>query len=211
MPYPKLAVKPNKTVLIIIILFIAAFAVYAVTSIGYPTNYNYYVRLSDAFLHGRLYVVDNPNWLNELIPNSNGPGWYVVYPPLPAFLMMPFVAIWGLNLNQTLFGFFFAAVTVPLTYLVAKSISKKQTDTATPTKQSPYIWFAALFGFSTIFWWFASDGGVWLIAQVISAFFLFLALYEAFNKNRPLLIGLLVGASFWCRLPTILGIFSLQP
>ncbi len=38
-------------------------------------------------------------------------------------------------------------------------------------------------------------------------FFLFLAIHEAFNKARPLLIGLLVGASFWCRLTTILGIF----
>jgi hypothetical protein len=42
---------------------------------------------------------------------------------------------------------------------------------------------------------------------VISAFFLLLAIHEAFNKARPLVMGLLVGASFWCRLPTVLGIF----
>ena len=69
---PKLAVKPNKTALIIIILFITAFAVYGATSQGYATYYDYYVRLADAFLHGRLYLLDNPSWLNELIPNPHG-------------------------------------------------------------------------------------------------------------------------------------------
>jgi hypothetical protein len=196
----------NKTWLIVIALFVISFVIYWVTSEGYATYYNYYVRLADAFLHGRLYLLQNPSWLNELIPNPHGPGWYVVYPPLPAILMTPFVAIWGLNLNQTLFGFFFAAATVPLAYLVAKDVSIKPKNTAT-AHETTYIWYAALFGFGTLFWYLASIGSVWLIAQVISAFFLFLALHEAFNKNRPLLVGLLVGASFWCRLPTILGIF----
>jgi hypothetical protein len=204
----KLPFNLDRTALILIILFIVSFAVYWATSAGYgsPTYYNYYVRLADAFLHGRLYLLSNPSWLNELVPNPHGPGWYVVYPPLPAFLMTPFVAIWGLNLNQTLFGFFFAAATVPLAYLVSKDVTKKTMPTA-PAKESSCVWFAALFGFGTLFWYLASIGSVWLIAQVISAFFLFLALYEGFNKNRPLLVGLLVGASYWCRLPTILGIF----
>jgi hypothetical protein len=204
----KLPFNFNKTALIIIVLFIVAFTVYGLTGEGHATYYNYYVRLADAFLHGRLYLLENPSWLNELIPNPSGPGFYVVYPPLPAFLMTPLVALFGVNLNQTLFGLFFAAATVPLAYLVAKDVTKKPTETpSTPAREGAFVWFAVLFGFSTIFWYLASIGSVWLIAQVISAFFLFLALHESFNKNRPLLIGLLVGASFWCRLPTILGIF----
>ena len=95
-------------------LFVVAFIVYWATGEGHATYYNYYVRLADAFLHGRLYLLDNPSWLNELIPNPAGIGYYVVYPPLPAVLMVPFVAIFGLELNQTLFGIFFAAATVPL-------------------------------------------------------------------------------------------------
>jgi len=115
----------KKTVLVLIILFIIAFFVYWVTSTGYQTPYNYYVRLADAFLNGRLYLLDNPSWLNELIPNPLGAGYYVVYPPLPAVLMAPFVAIFGLELNQTLFGFFFSAGTVVVAYLVAKSALTK--------------------------------------------------------------------------------------
>jgi len=202
----KLPFKFSKTAMIIIVLFAVAFTVYWATGEGHATYYNYYVWLSDAFLHGRLYLLDHPSWLSELIPNPSGPGFYVVYPPLPAFIMTPLVVLFGLNLNQTLFGLFFAAATVPLAYLVAKDVTKKPTETQ-PKRESAYVWFAVLFGFSTLFWYLASLGSVWLIAQVISAFFLFLALHESFNKNRPLLVGLLVGASFWCRLPTILGIF----
>jgi hypothetical protein len=202
----RLPFKISKTAVILVLLFVAAFGVYWVTGEGH-TWYDYYVRLADALLHGRLYLLDNPSWLNELIPNPNGPGWYVVYPPLPAFLMTPFVAIWGLNLNQTLFGLFFAAATVSIAYMLSKSVLKKAQDAPPNNNYSSYVWFAVLFGFSTIFWYLSSVGSVWLIAQVIATFFMFLALYEAFNKNRPLLIGLLVGASFWCRLPTVLGIF----
>jgi multisubunit Na+/H+ antiporter MnhG subunit len=195
----------KKTLLICLLLFAVAFVVYYFTGEGHPTYYNYYVRLADAFLHGRLYLLDNPSWLNELVPNPFGPGYYVVYPPLPAVLMTPLVAIWGLNLNQTLVSVFFGSLTVVVAYFVAKDVTR-EAGAEKPKSQSVYVWFTVLFGFGTIFWWLSSNGSVWLIAQVISAFFLLLAIHEAFNKGRPLVMGLLVGASFWCRLPTILGI-----
>ena len=194
-----------KTAIVLITLFTAAFFIYWLTGEGHATYYDYYVRLSDAFLHGRLYLLDNPSWLNELIPNTSGTGYYVVYPPLPAVLMTPLVAIFGLTLNQTLFGLFFAAATIPLAYLVAKDVTTKTKQT--PASKSTYIWLSVLFGLGTLFWYLSSIGSVWLIAQVISTFFLFLAIHEGFNKNRPLIIGLLVGASYWCRLPTILAVF----
>lgn len=192
----------NKQTLTLVTLFVAAFAVYYVTGEGYPNNYNYYVRLADAFLHGRLYLLDNPSWLNELIP-FNGV-YYVVYPPFPAVIMTPLVALFGLNLNQTLVSLFFGASTVVLTCILAGDIRKSQSY---PQSTSFSVWAAVLFGFGTIFWWISSVGSVWLVAQVFATFFMFLALHESFNKSRPLLIGLLVGASYWCRLPTILGIF----
>jgi len=176
------------------------------TGEGHPSWYNYYVRLADAFLHGRLYLTTNPTWLNELVPNPSGAGFYVVYPPLPAFLMTPLVAIWGLQLNQTLVSIFVGALTVVVAYFVAKDLLKKSVGEQDLSRRT-YLWLASLFGFGTIFWWLASTGSVWLIAQVFSVFFLLLAIHEAFNKARPLVMGLLVGASFWCRLPTILGIF----
>ncbi len=189
-----------------LVLFAVAFAVYWVTGEGYPNWYNYYVRLADAFLHGRLYVLDNPSWLNELVPNPSGPGYYMVYPPLPAVLLMPLVALFGLNFNQTIFSVFMGSLTVVLSYFVAKDVIRSP-ESAENRKNTVYLWFAAMFGFGTIFWWLSSNGSVWLTAQVVSVFFLLLAIHEAFGKARPLIMGLLVGASFLCRLPTILGVF----
>ena len=195
-----------KALLVCLLLFTVAFSVYGAVGEGHPNYYNYYVRLADAFLHGRLYLMENPSWLNELIPNPSGPGFYVVYPPLPAFIMTPLVALAGLQLDQTLISLFFGGAAVVFAYVVAKDVSKKP-DGEGKRSEKTYLWFAALFGFGSIFVSLASNGSVWLIAQVISVFFLFLAIHEAFGKKRPLVMGLLVGASFWCRLPTLLGIF----
>ncbi len=200
----KLAGLINRQTVLCLVLFVVAFLVYWATGEGHATYYNYYVRLADAFLHGRLYLLDNPSWLNELIPFANG--YYVVYPPLPAVIMTPLVALFGVDLNQTLVSLFFGSFTVVVAYFVARSVHKSELKEE-KLSSSSCLWAAVLFGFSTIFWWLTSVGSVWLIAQVMATFFMLLAIYEAFSKKRPLLMGLFVGASFWCRLPTILGIF----
>ena len=185
-----------------LLIFAVSFVIFLLSGEGHPNNYDYYVRLADAFLHGRLYLLERPPWLSELIPFEKG--YYVVYPPLPAVLMMPLVAIFGLSLNQTLISVFFGSLSVVLANIVARDAMKKGKNGI--ERKDVYLWPTVLFGFGTIFWWLASVGSVWLIAQVMSVFFLFLALHETFNKRRPLLMGLFVGASFWCRLPTIVSI-----
>ncbi|MEM7009324.1 MAG: hypothetical protein AAF462_09355, partial [Thermodesulfobacteriota bacterium] len=52
----------------------------------------------------------------------------------------------------------------------------------------------------------ASIGKAWFFAQVASFFFLALAVTETFGKRRPLVIGILLGLSFWCRLPVVLSL-----
>ena len=196
-----------KPPILYILLFSVSFIIYWNTGEGHPSYYNYYVRLSEAFLNGRLYLLTNPPWLNELIPNPSGPGFYVAYPPLPAIIMMPLVALFGASLNQTIICVAFGSATVVLSYIVAQDLQgeKFQGFNQRPNRTTS-LWFAFMFGFGTIFWWLASTGSAWLIAQVISVFFLFLAIHEVLNKSRPLLMGFLLGASYWCRLPTILGI-----
>jgi uncharacterized membrane protein (GlpM family) len=180
-----------------LVLFILSFLIYWFSGEGHPTYYDYYVRLSNAFLHGRLYVLEQPPWLNELIPRDGG--FYVVYPPLPAVVMTPLVAVCGKTLNQTLVSVFVGSLCVVKACVIAKDIVNVEHST-------PHVWLAVLFGFGTIFWYLASVGSAWYLAHVMSVFFLFMAIHEALNRGRPLLVGLLVGASYWCRLPTILAL-----
>lgn len=177
-----------------LVLFLLSFVIFWLSGEGHPTYYDYYVRLSDAFLHGRLYLLEQPSWLNELIPCDRG--FYVVYPPFPAVVMMPLVAVFGAGLNQTLVSVFVGSLCVVMACVIAKDIRNAE--------GSMHVWSAVLFGFGTIFWYLASVGSAWYLAHVMSVFFLFMAIHETLNRGRPLLVGLLVGASYWCRLPTIL-------
>jgi hypothetical protein len=189
----KIATMPDRKILYLL-LFFMSFVIFWLSGEGHPTYYDYYVRLSDAFLHGRLYLLEQPSWLNELIPCDKG--FYVVYPPFPAVVMMPLVAVFGVSLNQTLVSVFVGSLCVVMACVVAKDVGN--------VEGSMHVWSAVLFGFGTIFWYLASVGSAWYLAHVMSVFFLFMAIHEFLNKRRLMLVGLLVGASYWCRLPTIL-------
>ena len=81
-----------------------------------PQDLDYFVRLADAFLHGRIYLTEAPSWLNELIPKDGV--WYVAYPPLPAVILVPFVALFGTDFPPQIASCIFGGVGVGLAWLV---------------------------------------------------------------------------------------------
>lgn len=176
-------------------LFLFTLVVYALSYKGEGVHWNYFVLLSDAFLHGRLYLVDNPLWLNELI-NWSG-HYFVVYPPMPAILLLPFVAIFGISFPQPLLSILLGAINVSLSYLVFLKIFHKN---------SIALWMSLLFGFGTMQWYHAEVGSAWYVAHIVALFFLWLTLLEIFTRQRLFLIGLLIGCSYLARLPTILAL-----
>jgi len=74
----------------------------------------------------------------------------------PALMVIPGVLIWGNNLNQILVSIIFGAMTAPVVFLIARYFSTKLTNQLVLT---------ALMMFGTIFWWVASNGGVWFFAH----------------------------------------------
>ncbi len=180
--------------LISLIIFSVTYLIYFLTRESDSTPYNNFIRLADAFLNGRLYLIEDAPWI-ELVHIDNR--HYVVPPPLPAFLSMPFVAIWGLSTNQTLISILFGSINVSLAYLVARKLTQNT---------RVQIWSTVMFGFGTIHWWVASTGGVWVFSQTVSVTFLFIGILLTFYKYHPLLIGLSVGASYWSRLTTVLSL-----
>lgn len=168
------------------------FGIYFVTSKG-STPYDHFVRLADAFFHGRLYLVDAPPWL-ELA--RYGEKAFVIQPPAPTLFVMPWVAIWGLNTNQAIISMVVGSAAMGLFW-----VSATQLRWSLPFK----IAMTMLLAFGTNFWWAATDGGVWMFAQVSAVFFLMAALVETTGKNRPWLIGLLLGLAGLSRLPTFLA------
>lgn len=111
----------------------------------------------------------------------------------PAFVVLPGVLIFGVELNQTLVSVIFAAMTAPLVFLVARGLSKR-TETQ--------VWLTVLMVFGTIFFWVGANGGVWFFAHTTATFFLFGALFFTVTRPNPLYAGVLLGAAFMSR-PTV--------
>ena len=183
----------KSTIIICTILFVISFIVYFLTQEG-PTPYNNFVRLADAVLHGRLHLTENISWL-ELAPYQGR--YYIIPPPLPAILLLPLVAIYGLTTDQTIVSIFFGSLNVSLAYLTVKSLTNNR---------SIQIASAVMFGFGTIHWWVATSGAVWMFSLTVSVTFLFIAIILTLNKANPFFSGLSLGASYWTRLPTVLSL-----
>lgn len=178
-----------KLLLIVLVAFL-----FFLASKGPAPGQNHFVYLADAFLHGRLGVSGGGEGLAEIVPfNGN---YYVVYPPMPAVLMLPIIVFVGTTFDQSLMSIFLASLCVAATWFMLKK---------TGIKEKKAVWLATLFGFGTCFWFIASVGSSWYIEHVSAVLFLTSAIILALFKKHPFLIGLLLGFAFLSRLPVILS------
>lgn len=180
--------------LTIFLLCLVTFFVYSITSEG-ATPYNYFIRLADAFLHGRYYLQDNPSWLNELIPLSEQK-FAIVYPPAPAVVSIPFVLIFGLELRQEIISQIMGTVAAFVWGLIAFQKTGKKLSS---------LWMFLFASFGNIVWFMSSNGSVWYMGQVSAFMFITLVFYESINKKRPFFIGLYFSLAFLSRLQLFLA------
>ena len=150
----------------------------------------YFVPLADAFLHGRIYVTEAPSWLSELVPATVG--WYVPYPPMPAVLLLPFVALFGMDVPQQIVSAVVGAASAGLLFLAMARLG---------LRGRARLGLIAVFAFGTVLWWGASEGSAWLFAQAVAVLFSAAALLLATHRRAPILAGLLLGCATISRLP----------
>ena len=181
-----------------VLIAVASAAVYLFTTDREPVDHDYFVRLADAFLNGRLHLLEAPSWLNELVPG--GGGWYVVYPPVPAVMLMPLVAVFGREFPQNVASCLFAAVSVGLAWLLFGrfdlDLRRRFALTAT-------------FGFGTVLWYVAEVGSAWYLGHVCAVLFSVAAVLLAIDRRWPLAVGLLLGLAAISRLPVALASLGL--
>ncbi len=180
---------------ILFFAFVLSFIVYFLTSAG-KTPFDYFTRLSDSFLQGKIYLTEKPSWLTELIPA--GPGkFYVVYPPMPAILSMPFRLIFKENFQQQYLAHLLGAGMVAITMLISWKVKKNI---------NLLIWSGLLSSIGTITWYLSATGSSWFLGQVTAAFFLTLAIWKGIERKNPFLVGVFLGAAYLSRLQTILSL-----
>jgi hypothetical protein len=182
-------------VVIPVVLFLAAGLVYWWVNHGRVADLDYFVPLADAFLHGRLGLTEAPSWLNEVVPSSGGL-FYIVYPPAPAILLVPLVAIFGPDLDQAWPSIILGAVNVAVVAFILRRMG---------VERLPRIVLALVFAFGTIAWYSAQAGSSWHFAHVVALFFTLAAILACMHDSRPSLIGLLFAAALMARLPVAMA------
>src|SRR5580704_1638572 len=167
-------------------VFVLFLAFYSITA-GSDTNpFNAHVRQAVAFVHGHTFI-DAPNYIEHA---QMGPYSYQLHPPLPAILLIPFAAIWGLNTNQSYFSIVVGALDVALAWRLLGRFRL----TLNARK-----WLMVFFGAGTIIWHETVDGSSWAVSMTVAVMMTLLALDETFDQGRPAVVGLYAGIAALAR------------
>ena len=155
-----------------------AFVIILATSHLRSTPYANYVYLADAFWHGHTWI----DWPGQFIDALQYNGQhYVIEAPLPALLLMPFEAIFGLATNQTSLAVVLGAVSIGAAWEMCERLTVSAVNT---------VWLCAFLLAGTDLLWCAMLGDVWFIAHVSAVCFTLLAMVELLGKKRGWLVAL---------------------
>jgi hypothetical protein len=178
---------------LVVIASVAAILYYV--TVSERVTLDSFLPLADGFLDGRLYIDQPMPWL-ELVPRAEG-GWFSPFPPMPAVVLMPFVALFGPGFDQGIATALFGGANVALVWLLLRRSG---------VADAPANWLTAAFAIGSVHWWAAGTGTVWLHAQVVAVFFSLLALNLAIRRRWPLVAGVLLGCAAASRLPVGLSL-----
>ena len=166
-------------------ILLAGLAMRALTE---PGDTNSYALLADAFLNGRLHVTDCIDVDCAFYDDK----YWVIFPPVPAVVAMPFVALFGTGFS----GFIFLATALTALSLVMwwRILQHMLLDRAT------IAWTVLALAFATPVYYVTIRGdGVWFFAQTVAFLLVTFAVFEVVRGGRLWLAGAAIGLAFLCR------------
>jgi hypothetical protein len=204
----ELVSRLGQSALVPIAIFLATFAAYYLTAHGFlffdsfgktasdSGWYKHYVFLADAMLHGKLDVASAgiPDFYQDVV--VVGSEKYLPFPPVPAVLLMPFVAIWGTGTQEYIVSILIGAINVVIFWYILREL---KVSTFTQWLMVPF------FAFGTVHFYAATTGTVWFFAHVSAVLFLLLAILTFLRGMNPIVPALFLGLAFLSRQTTILA------
>jgi hypothetical protein len=148
-----------------------AIAVY--WSSGTVRFYNHFVWQALAFLDGRA-EIDFPvppsaasagnAWMQDILPLYDAAGrptgkGLLPFPPLPAIVLLPLVAVFGLAADQRIASVLLGGINVGLVWWILGRL---------PIGRRARALTALFFGFGTVHWYAAQLGTTWFLAHVVA-------------------------------------------
>lgn len=196
-------------------VFLLALSVYGVSAQFWSHAVSlapHYIYLAYSLLHRHVDLIQLPPTTYDLLQHNGQ--WFVAGSPMPALLMLPFVAIFGVGFSDVLFSVIVGALDVALVYSLLGALARGSVPTDQPPAQpsqgfglaiseSARRWITLLFAVGTPFWYLASLSTYWFTAHVVVVLFTLLATREALTRQRWFLVGLWLACAGFAR-PTAL-------
>jgi hypothetical protein len=165
---------------------IVALGIYVFSDPARTGWYNHFVWQADAFIHGRIgiaYPVTEGPYVNgffqDIMPLPSAPGepsyGLLPFPPLPAVLLMPFVALFGMATDAQLFGAVLGAINVGLAWRLTTRLTESRSAAFLAT---------LFFAFGTVHWYAAIISTTWFLAHVVAVTFLMMGVTLALDAER---------------------------
>ena len=154
-----------------------------------------FIPLASAILRGSVSL--DPSYYTWVELALYRGGWFVPYPPIPAVVLLPFVAVFGETFDTNLTAAIAGAIGVWLMWGLLRQLGLRVRTALALT----VAWAVG----SEIFW-AAAVGGTHLFAEILGATLLLATLRLAVARRAPVLAGLLLGAAVGCRLPVVFAL-----
>ena len=167
------------------------------------TPYNHFALLARAWLDGRLDLAAGaPGYAgNNDFAVFQG-RTYVVFPPLPALFLVPFVALAG-SAEAVPDGLLFVLLAGVAPSALFLALERLNELGRSDLRRFDNAVLAACFAFGSVYFFCAVQGTVWFAAHVVGTGFGALYLWSALGARRPLLSGVFLGLAFLSRAPLL--------
>jgi hypothetical protein len=180
-------------------LVAACLLIYFLIHLDRPNNYLHFVLQAQAWLDGNT-SIPMPQYQDVmpiLAPDGTPTGRGIIpFPPLPAWVLLPFVAIWHYQTNQQLLSAVFGAVDVGLAYWMLGRL---------PIRQEIRILTALFLGLGTVLFYTSVIGTTWFWAHIVAVACLLLSVGLALQADpkavEPEPAGAVKGAAHGALVP----------
>jgi hypothetical protein len=145
-------------------------------SIFKASDVAYFNYLADAFLHGQLNLRIIPPLQTDLSLFQGK--YYLYWSPMPAIILMPFIAVYGIGFSDFLFTICLGSINVGLMALLFQQACKHQILNLTKAQRGLQVVFLS---FGTVLITLAPFGRVWFTGQLVGLCFTILAYLAAIS------------------------------
>ncbi len=170
-------------------LVVLSLVIYTFSNHDRNNFYNHFVWQASAWLDGQAAIPypvvgsdasPGNDYFQDVLPveppTSTGPGRALIpFPPLPAVVLLPFVAIWGLWTNAQLVATVIGALDVGIAYWMLGRL---------PLRPSVRLASTVFLAFGTVLWYAAELGTTWFFAHVVAVGLTLLAIGIALDADE---------------------------